>query len=352
MSAGMVAGERELVEFGRRLLEAARVPGDKARLVAESLVAGNLRGVDSHGIAMLPHYIDQIDAGDVEPEREGHVVAESGGCLLYDAESGFGFVTAEICCGHAIRLARSQGIAMVVAREASHFGAAALWTRRISAAGLIGIAVCDAGPQVAPWQGKDRRIGTNPISVSVPHPGGRGWLLDMATTTVALGKLEQAQIKGEREIPPGWALDSEGRPTTGLAAAVSGLLMPLGGYKGSGLGLMVEILCAVLGGGAMAGEVHGVRMHGRHSRVNHAFLAIDVARFLPLEEFQARMERLVAEMKSSAPAAGYGEVLVAGEPEWRAEDDRRRRGIPIPAGVWSELSRTAARLGVPLPAGA
>lgn len=341
--------ERDLREFGCRILEAAGVESARARLVADSLVEGNLRGVDSHGIAVLPHYIAQIEAGDVEPGREGHVASETGACLVYDAEHGFGFVTAEICCGHAIRLARAHGISMVVAREASHFGVAALWTRRISAAGYIGIAMCDAGPQVAPWQGKDRRIGTNPISVSVPHPQGRGWLLDMATTTVALGKLEQAELKGQTEIPSGWALNAEGSPTTDLPTAIRGLLTPLGGYKGSGLGVMVEILCAVLGGGAMATEIRGVRMHGRHSRVNHVFLAIDVERFLPLEEFYPRMDRLIREIKSSAPAAGYDEVLVAGDPEWRSEDERRRRGIPIPEAAWDALLRTAGRLHVPIP---
>ncbi|MGE5646700.1 MAG: Ldh family oxidoreductase [Acidobacteriota bacterium] len=336
----------ELEEFAVRLLEGAGVESAKARLVAASLVEGNLRGVDSHGVAVLPHYVDQIEAGDVEPRCAGHVVSENGACLLYDAEHGFGFVTAEICCGHAVRLAKAHGISIVVAREASHFGVAALWTKRISAAGLIGIAMCDAGPQVAPWQGRDRRIGTNPISVSVPHPEGRGWLLDMATTTVALGKLEQAELKGEREIPAGWALDADGRPTTDLATAVRGLLTPLGGYKGSGLGVMVEVLCAVLGGGAMASEIRGVRMHGRHSRVNHVFLAIDVARFLPLEEFYARMEKLVGELKSSAPAAGFSEVLVAGDPEWRTEQERREKGIPLPDAAWEELLATAKRLGV------
>ena len=217
--------EPELLDFATRLLEGAGVESGKAQLVAASLVEGNLRGVDSHGVAVLPHYIDQIEAGDVEPEREGRAISECGGCLLYDAGHGFGFVTAEICCGHAVRLARANGISIVIAREASHFGGvigvAALWTRRISAEGMIGIAMCDAGPQVAPWQGKDRRIGTNPISVSVPHPEGHGWLLDMATTTVAAGKIYKAMINGKDTIPHGWAMDSEGVPTTSVAAALS-----------------------------------------------------------------------------------------------------------------------------------
>jgi LDH2 family malate/lactate/ureidoglycolate dehydrogenase len=126
--------------------------------------------------------------------------------------------------------------------------------------------------------------------------------------------------------------------------------MPLGGYKGSGLAMMVEILCGALGGGAMATEIRGIRQHGRRSRVNHAFLGIDVSRFLPLEQFYARTDWLVAEIKSAAPAAGYDQVLVAGDPEWRAEEERRRAGIPIPAGPWQTLVRIAERLEVPLPA--
>jgi LDH2 family malate/lactate/ureidoglycolate dehydrogenase len=238
---------------------------------------------------------------------------------------------------------------MVVAGEATHFGAAGFWAQKISEAGLIGMALCDASPAIPPWQGREGRLGTNPISMAVPHPGGWGWLLDMATSTVSYGRLEKLMLEGSESVPPGWAMDREGRPTTELATALKGFLMPLGGYKGSGLGLMVEILCGVLSGGAMSREIRGIRQHGRYCRVNHAFLGIDVARFLPLEQFYSRMDWLVAEVKSAAPAAGYDEVLVAGDPEWRAEEERRRSGIPIPPGPWEELARTAARLGVALP---
>ncbi len=342
--------ESQVRDFAQRMLEAAGATSDKARRVADVLTYANLRGIDSHGIQLLPHYIDQIEARDLDHAAEGRVVSECQACLLYDAEYGLGAVTAEICTAHAIRLARQHGISIVVAREANHFGPAAFWTQKIAAAGQMGIAVCDASQQVPPWQGKARKIGTNPISVAVPHPAGRGWLLDMATSTVALGKLEQAHLNGKEEIPTGWALDSEGRPTNLLSAALEGFLMPLGGYKGSGLGMMVEILCGVLGGGGLAPDVRGIRQHGGPSRVNHTFLAIDVARFMPLEAFYERMDRLVGHVKSAPPAAGYDEVLVAGDPEWRSEDDRRAHGIPIMPGPWDFLLRTAQRLGVALPA--
>lgn len=349
MTPAITLSESEARDFGRRILEAAGVAPEKALLVASVLVYANLRGVDSHGLQLLPHYVDQIEAGDVNPAADGHVASENQACLLYDGEHGLGSVTAEICCRHVVRLARQYGIAIVLTRETSHFGPAAFWTKSISAANLIGIAMCDASPQVPPWQGKAKRVGTNPISVSVPHPGGRGWLLDMATSTVALGKLAQARLNRQAEIPSGWALDSEGRPTTALDAALAGFLMPLGGYKGSGLALMVEILGGVLGGGGMAPDIAGIRDHGRLARTNHTFLAIDVARFLPLEAFYTRMDWLVEHIKSAPPAGGYDEVLVAGDPEWRIEDQRRAAGIPFLPGPWEAMARTARRLGVALP---
>lgn len=346
----IVVRAEDLRQFIENVLVRAGVPAEKATLVADPLVASSLRGVDSHGVQLLPHYVGQIERGNVNPLAEGHVVSESGACLIYDAERGLGQVTAPICCGHAIRLAARCGLSMVTAREANHFGAAAYWGQIISREGLIGIVMCDASMQVPPWQGREARLGTNPICVSVPHPDGRGWLLDMATTTAAYGKLEQALLRGEKTIPYGWAVDRAGVPTTDLEEALQGLLMPLGGYKGTGLAMMVEILTGVLAGGPIYGtQVTGVRHQGRAMRCNHTFIAVDVTRFLPLEQFYRRMETWIQEVKSAAPAKGYDEVLVAGEPERRWEEQRRRQGIPIAAGHWEPLVRLARRYRVPLP---
>ena len=336
-----------LTRFAYQLLIAAKVPRPKAELVAHSLVAANLRGVDSHGLQLLSFYIELILMGNIDAQTDGRVVSESGACLAYDAQNGIGQWIADICCAHAIRLARAHGVGIVVARESNHFGAAAFWAQRMSSAGLIGIVMCNASPLVAPWQGCEQRFGTNPICVSVPGPNT--WLLDMATTTVALGKIMNAQFHGRATIPPGWAMDSEGVPTENVDTALNGLLMPLGGYKGSGLAMMAEILCAVLSGGAMSTELGGIRIQGQPMRTSQFFFAIDVARFMPRDEFYQRMQSLVAMVKSSRPAKGYDEVLVAGEPEWRAEELRRRDGIPLSDGVWQNLAQAAQQLGVPLP---
>jgi LDH2 family malate/lactate/ureidoglycolate dehydrogenase len=185
--------------------------------------------------------------------------------------------------------------------------------------------------------------------MSVPGGEETPWLLDMATTTVAAGKIFKAMINGQPEIPPGWAMDSEGVPTTDTQVALKGLVMPLGGYKGSGLAMMAEILCAVLGGGAMSTELGGIRFRGKPVRVSQMFLAIDIARFIALDEFRARMDRLIRLMKSTPPAASYSEVLVAGEPEWRREQERLKTGLPVGHGTWRALCDAADRLGVAAP---
>lgn len=343
----MVVSYLELETFAERLLLAEGVEEWKARLVAHSLVTSNLRAVDSHGIQLLPFYLDQISRGNMNIGGEGRVVSELGAAVVYDGENAIGQVVAHRCCEHAVRVAGANGAAVVSARESNHFGAAAFWAQRMSAAGFLGIVMCNASPLVAPWQGRDPRVGTNPICMAVP--GERVWLLDMATTTVAAGRIFKAGINNQPEIPAGWAMDSEGVPTTDTQTALKGLLMPLGGYKGSGLAMMVEILCSVLSGGAMSTQLGGIRIQGRPARVGQLFVAIDVSRFLPIMEFEARMKELAAMMKSSAPAKGYDEVLMAGEPEWRAEGIRRREGVPVTEGTWRSLVELADRHGIPVP---
>jgi LDH2 family malate/lactate/ureidoglycolate dehydrogenase len=318
-------------------------------LVAESLVAANLRGVDSHGVHLLPHYVRQLEVGNIDPNAEGRVISESGTCLLFDGEKGVGQYISMKCCDHASRIAKALGSSFVIARASNHFGAAAFWAQRISSQGLIGIVMSNASPAVAPWQGKDGRIGTNPLCVSLPSRGTEYWLLDMATTTVAMNKIVKAAADGQEVIPPGWAMDAEGNPSTDTQEALEGLLMPLGGYKGSGLGLMIEILCGVLGGGAMSTEIGGVHILDRPMHTSQTFIAVDVSRFLSLQDFNQRVKCLIETVKSSRPAQGYEEILVAGDPEWRMEARRKREGVPLDLSVWRKLEELASELNVPLP---
>ncbi len=349
MEAAITIAGEALQELVRNILSAHGVPFPKAALVAEALIAANRRGVDSHGVLLLPFYLEQLRCGNMDAQAEGHVVSESGSCLVYDGNHGIGHSTAAACCDHAVRLAQAFGMGLAIARNSCHFGAAAFWAQRISGRGMLGMAFTNASASVPPWQGREGRIGTNPICMSLPSCGPGGWLLDMATTTVAKNRLYKAEACGEATIPAGWAMDASGVPTQDLRTALSGLLMPLGGYKGSGLGMMVEILCGVLSGGAMTTQLGGLHSTAHRMYTSHCFLAIDISRLMPLEEFQSRMEFLIGTVKSSKPAQGFEEVLVAGDPEWRAEERRTREGIPLDAGVWSRLSALAGECGVPLP---
>ena len=350
MHSEIVFSPEALLQFAGALLGAAGVPPANAALVAKSLIAANLRGVDSHGVQLLPLYIQRMDTGDIDVHAAGHVVSENGSAMVYDAEYAIGQVVSTICTDHAIRLSQAFGFGMVVARESSHFGAAAYWAQRLADAGLIGIVMCNASPSIAPWQGREPRYGTNPICMAVPSAGRGAWFLDMATTTVARGKIQKALYAGEPTIPAGWAMDRDGVPTTDTVTALKGLALPLGGYKGTGLGIMVEILCAVLAGGGMLTDLGGISIPGRPLRVSQMFLGIDVSRFIAPEEFQQRMEFLVDSLKSSKPAAGYDEVLVAGEPESRTQAERLLHGIPVEPGLWGELLKLARAKGVPVPA--
>src|SRR4051794_6410260 len=299
-----------LTRFCEDILSAAGVPQYKATVAAECLVASNLRGVDSHGIQLLPFYVEQLLAKEMDAGTDGLVISETGACLHFDGQNGLGQWVAETCTRHAIRIARANGVGLVIAKESNHFGAAAWWAQKMRDAGQIGIVLCNASPIVPPWQGREGRLGTNPICMSVPGP----WLLDMATTTVAAGKIFKAFLNGQPEIPAGWAFDNAGVPTTDTKSAYEGMLMPLGGYKGSGLAMMVEILCAVLGGGAMANEIGGIRYRGRTVRVSQIFIAIDIARFMAGGGVTGRLGELGGGMKKTAPAPGDEEEVGGGGP--------------------------------------
>lgn len=338
----------DLQRYSAQLLEGLGLNASDAQFTASALVASNLRGVDSHGVALLRYYLEQLECGDMDPQGEPDVVQQSGATALIDGFNAVGQLVARMASDTAIRLAMDHGVGIVSTRRSNHFGAAAYWVQRINAAGFIGLVLCNASPTVAPWQGKRGKLGTNPICFGVP--GASPFLLDMATTKVAANKIFNAYAAGEREIPAGWALDSEGVPTTDTQAAYRGLLQPLGGYKGSGLAVMVEMLCGVLSGGAMGEELGGIRFRGRPVDVSQFFLALDPKCFLEPGEYEQRALQLTRSLKETPAAAGYDEVLVAGEPEAREEAKRRRAGIELAEATWESLSEWGRKLGVSAPA--
>lgn len=338
-----------LEAFIRDLYVARGVPPDEAATVAARQVEANLVGHDSHGVIKTVDYLKAIEAGHVLPGAPFEVVSESPGTAVVDGHWGFGFVVTEKAMNLAIAKARETGAAAVVVRRQGHVGRLGAYTAMAAEQGMIGLMTADSGrgpKSAAPFGGRERRLGTNPISIAVPSDLPGTPCIDVATTSVASGKLNVARARGER-IPLGWIVDRDGKPTDDPEAYYrGGALLPLGGdqgHKGYGLSFMVEILSGIL-----PGLGFGVAPDGRHN--DGCFLAVfDVSRFLPVDSFRREVAGFVEFVKSTRPAEGFDEVLYPGELEWRLADRRRREGIEIEESTWTQLLSVAQATGVAAP---
>jgi ureidoglycolate dehydrogenase (NAD+) len=307
----------------------------------------SLRGVDSHGIARVPVYVERLRAGVLNRDPRPTVVRRDGAIAVVDGDHGPGQVAAVLATDLSIELAREHGAGIVAVRRSGHYGAAAFYAMRAAADGLIGMSMTNTEPLVIPYGGVEPALGTNPIAFAAPTADGI-FNLDMATSQVAINRIVNARNEG-RPIPEGWGVDERGEPTTDPVAAVSGV--PLGGYKGYGLALMVEVLCGVLSG---AGVRHGVGVLYSGGEVEqntgHFHLAIDPERTVGRDAFAGVLAGLLDELRAIPPARGFDEVLVAGDPEDRARAERERSGIPIEPALWATLCALGDELGVSAPA--
>jgi LDH2 family malate/lactate/ureidoglycolate dehydrogenase len=344
-----------LTEFITRALVAMKMPKDRADITAGLMVRTDLRGVDSHGIDMLPRYHELWRQGFVVMDAEPVLARDVAATALYDGAKGLGHYVSTLSMRLAIDKARVFGIGIVTVRNSGHFGAAANYSMMALEHGMIGLATTNS-PYVAmvPTFGREPKLSTNPISFAAPAGRHAPFVLDMATTTVAAGKLRIAS-RWKKPIPPGWALDEDGEPTTDPDIAMKRRLMSplggsreLGGHKGYGLGMMVDILSGILPG-ATYGDLfqRTDRFERRLQDVGHCFVAIDPERFRPLEDFTRDMDDMFDSVKSTATAEGASRVYVAGEPEAEAERVRQREGIPVNATLLGLVNDLASSLGVP-----
>jgi LDH2 family malate/lactate/ureidoglycolate dehydrogenase len=333
-------------------------PPAVAELVADLMVRTDLRGVDSHGVGMLPNYLKWHRQGWIVPAAEPKIVRDEGTTAVVDGQQAFGHHTSTLAMELAIAKARAHGVGFVTCRNSNHYGAAANYSMMALAHEMIGLSMTNAGPAVVPTYGRQAMLGTNPMSVAAPAGSHCPFVLDMATSTVAIGKLSVARRWG-KPIPAGWALDDEGQPTTDPNVAYeTRLLTPLGatrelgGHKGYGLAVMVDILSGVLAGAGFA-DVRPRREPDRtRADIGHFFGAIDVARFRDLIAFKADMDDLLEALKDSPKAEGQERIYVAGEPEWECEQRRRREGIPLAPGLVNQLQEVSAEVAVPFTLGA
>jgi len=330
-----------LTRIGTALLRAAGASDEEANAVATGCVNANLAGHDSHGIIAVPTYIDRIKAGHIVPGAKWTIEQESPTTTVIDGHWGFGFHVNAKAMALTIEKAKTANVAACTVFRQSHVGRLAAYPLMAIREGMIGIATADSGRSpkiVAPYGGREARLGTNPISIAVPSDLDAPFYLDMATSAVAAGKIALAVSRNE-EIPQGWIVDSEGCHTTDPKEyKKGGALLPLGGsegYKGSGLAAMVEVLC-----GLLTGLGFGVEPTGRHN--DGCFMAVfNVAAFRPLQQFKKEVAEFARYLKETPLSEGSTGVFYPGEVEFIREQQRKISGIEIEDATWDKLRALA-----------
>jgi L-2-hydroxycarboxylate dehydrogenase (NAD+) len=350
-----------LQAFVATTFEKLGVPGDDARMAATIMVAADLRGVDSHGVEMLPRKVGYMKLGLIDPTPQIKVVHETTATALLDGGNGLGEVVGKRGMEICIQKAKASGAGFVTVRNSNHYGTAAYFAMMALEHDMIGLSMTNATPLLVPTFGRTAVLGTNPLSVAAPADQERPFVLDMATSVVPSGKMAVYKHQG-KSIPAGWAIDNQEQPMHNPAEVAAmlwnrtgGGLLPLGGvgealsgHKGYGLALMVDIFSGILSGAAY-GPFVNARKNGQPlpGNVGHFFGALAVDAFRPLAEFKQTMDELIHILKDSPKAAGHDRIYIHGEKEFELEEARRRNGIPLHPEVVSALKQMAADVGVP-----
>lgn len=339
---------KELLDFCRAALVRVGVSEEDAFIVADALVLANLRGVDSHGVVRLYSYIDRISRGLIDPRAKPQLIHDLGAVGVVDGNNGLGYVAAVYAADLAVEKARKYGVGIVGVRNSNHFGMAAYYGMRIAKNKMIGVVMSNAPPAIAPWGGKVARLGTNPICFTFPYKEDKSIVLDMALTVVARGKIRLAALKREK-IPEGWAFDEDGKPTTDPEAALRGTLAPIGGPKGYGLAVAVDILSGVLTGSAYSIYVKALNDFSGPSRTGFFLQAINIEAFGSYKDYLENLENFVKIIKETPRSSGVAEIYLPGEIETALTNRRLKDGIPLDQETLDQLRKTALKLGMELP---
>ena len=321
--------------------KAAGLPEADARVASRVLVFADCVGIGTHGVRRVVPYVARIRDGAFNP-RPAITVRRDGATAIVDGDDGLGPVVGWRGLAVAIEIARETGAAFVGCRASQHFGALAPYIREATDAGMVVCLGTTALATMAPTGGVEVKVGNNPIGLGAPRPGGFPFMLDIALSIVARGKIRRAMERGER-IPPDWGLDPEGRPTTDPEDALRGFVLPVGGHKGYGLALMVDILAGVLIGERPSASVRSLfQQRDQPQKVGHFFIVIDPARTIGTEAFLDGMAALEAEMRGTRPADPSTPVLLPGDLEARAHAAALRDGLALPGSLARDIRRLAA----------
>jgi len=349
MSSSPPICPERLRDFATQVYERCGVPPADALLCADTLVQADLWGHQSHGVMRLSWYVARLRSGVCTPRAAPEVVVDAGAVVVIDGHDAMGQVLAAQAMDLAIERSRVHGIGAVGVRRSNHFGTAFYYTLRAARANCVAFLSTNASAAMAPWGGREKAVGTNPWSWASPAGARAPMVLDIANTAVARGKIYLAQQQG-RAIPPGWALDANGVATTDPAAALAGVLQPMAQHKGYAIAVVMDMLSGVLTGSGFGRSVRGPYQSELRSDAGHLAIVLDIQKFQPLADFNARMDRLIGELKAVALADGSDEILYPGEAEARRDLEQRRDGLHLPDAVLRDLGDVAARVGLAPPA--
>jgi LDH2 family malate/lactate/ureidoglycolate dehydrogenase len=345
--AGAVAIDaRRLISAVADIFTAAGIAAADAQVVAADLVAADLEGIASHGVMLVPMYVDRINQGSVSRRSAGEIVSDRGGAIVIDAGNALGQLTARQAVKLAIARAREIGLAAVGVRNAFHFGTAGRYARMMAEQNCVGIVLSNTRPLMPAPGGAEALVGNNPIAVALPSAGAFPVEADMALSATAMGKIRLAAAAGQR-IPADWALDSQGRPTTDPVTAIKGMLLPAAGPKGFGLAFVIDLLCGGLSDGAVGAEVRPLYGDGAEPyRCSHFFLAIDAGHFPAGERFAQRARDQAMRVSGSKRGPGAERIYAPGELVWATRE--ASAGVcRLDLRTLGSLIKTAARVGVP-----
>src|SRR5215470_14043033 len=329
-------------------LFAVGLPGADAAKVAEMMLEADLTGADAHGVFRLPQYVRRLRAGGINPRPAITVTETAAATALIDGDNGMGHLVMARAAETAITLARKSGIGWVGARRSNHAGSAGVYAALPLAHGMVGIySVVASANHMAMWGGAETLLGTNPLAVAIPAGSEAPVVLDIATTVVSYGTVKNYRLQG-KAMPEGWMVSRvDGGPLTDPEKSGDGLLLPIGGYKGSGLALVLGLLAGTLNGAAFGRDVIDFNADDESACDNgHFIIALDVARFLPFADFTAEIDRHVRDLRNSQRLPGGEPIRLPGEQRHERRDDRVRNGVPMLPELLAQLDKLAAEMGV------
>lgn len=328
------------------VFERAGMSAAHAALVAQSLLWSNLRGVDTHGVSRVARYVEFIETGIINAKPGLRAVTDTPAVQVLDADRAAGAIAMIAAADVALAKAAAVGMGMVMVRGTTHTGAIGMYTERIARRGMAGIAICASIPNMAYHGARAAGVSTAPLSIAVPGAGDTPVVFDMSTGIVSLGRLMQAK-RMQETLAPGLALDAQGQPTTD--SQLASIPLPLGGAKGSGLALMIEMLSSLAVGNPLLAEFFSGKPGAKRHRQNALVIAVDVFRFCPEPTFRADVARTLAALKALPADPELGGILIPGERGYAEAERRGRDGIPVPPGVAADLAAVALKFGLALP---